>query len=789
MAKVVSAFDHLLADTTFKYHRDVDRILRSMVDEMVESLRGFVDGFDDPGSSQVARPKRRESTPGSAAFVDGAASGSAPLVLCLTRLFSLTRYFDLHRLDDSIVDLALKVMETRADALYYVVGPRSAHFASQIAARLLVYRMNEFATEASSEESKVVDEDEQYDVKPGEDADADENSDDEMLESQATRRSRHSQKKKKATMDLDADNSDDLTATPSRKKGKKSNATGPKLYGAIALLRVPDASEIANLSRKVHRTIDLCQKLLSRADDSDLDDLASYGAMLSLGHLLSTYSPSLSSTVLKDLAYECPHDLEEAMWTAFEAEMERTPLEDDSLDVESRLLLVLNFFYRLTAIGVFHRSPEVDCARRCVAQLKSPHGLVSRSARQILNELRASTFQSAVKYGGLISETLKYVYDSAADDVQRHQEVASVAKQLAKSFPPGNSTIGTEACKIVLDTLVKHVLGAFDDEQWQLLAWSCAPFVSKLSPAASRKLLEDWNASSHHQSIDRRVADAETGVKETYGELKNLLKHRASGRRAAKAVADGADDLNASMADSVTSTSKRTPKKSATSAAGAKSTPKRKAANDDEDEEFGTPAKGGKQTPNKKTPKKTATTSTEPPARRSSRATAAAIIHQGAGNDAASVTEDSEMAHTEDEASEAGEEVSRRPSRAVTPSRATMTSTAKMTMNVDESSEADAETPAKTTGARGGRKTSSQKSQASQGSSGQVGDSEDEDDEMMHTQASEEINMDELLEPPTTRPKRQRSAPIADPESSEASDSSESLMKHTPTPKKRSARK
>lgn len=783
MAKAVSAFDHLLADTTFKYHRDVDRIFRTMLDEMVEALRGFVDGFDAPGSSQVARPKRRESTPGSAAFVDGAAPGSAPLVLCLTRLFSLTRYFDLNLLDDTLVDLALKVLETRVDGLVQVVGPRSAHFASQLTARLLCYRMNEFTIEKGADDAKTMDDDEQYDVRPGEEEQADENSDDEMLDSQATRRSRRaSQKRKTATME-DSEADDDVAATPSKRKGKKSNNAGNKLYGAVFIPRVPTSAEVAAISKKVHHAIDMCHQLLSRTvDDSDLEDLASYGAMLSLGHLLSTFCPSLSKTVLKDLAYECSKDLEEEMWTAFEAEMERVPQEDDEAEVERRILVVLNFYYRLSAIGVFARSSEVECAKRCIAQLKSPHGFVSRSARQILNELRASAFETALKYGTLISETLKYVYDLAPatdktdrDDAQRHQEVVSLAKQLAKSFPPGNTALGTEACKIVLDSLVKHIIRR-NDEEWQLLAWSCAPFVSKLSPAAARKLLEDWSGSVDHQVQN----NAEAEVKETYEELKNLLKHRASGRRPAKQVQedDDGDNLDGSIAESIT---KRTPKKSVV-----KSTPSKRTSNadDGDDEDFhGGANRTPKQTP-KKTPKKSAAAETP---RRSSRASTTTAIHQGAAAvDTASVTEDSEMAHTEESESVQGTDEPRT-------ARSEMVSTAKMTMDVAESEEEEGATPS---AARGSRKGANAKSKQSQGSSGQIGESEDEDD---MSQASVEINMDQYLEPPAARTKRgrasmlsqssQASATAAKEDDEDTASDSDSIMKHTPVPKKRAGRK
>lgn len=796
MTKAVSAFDHLLADSTFKYHRDVDRVFRTMLDEMVESLRGFVDGFDAPGSSQVTRPKRRESTPGSAAFVDGAAPGSAPLVLCLTRLFSLTRYFDLNLLDDTLVDLALKVLETRVDGLVQVVGPRSAHFASQLAARLLCYRVNEFTIEKGAEDAKTMDEDDQYDVRPGDEEQADENSDDEMLDTQASRRSRRgSQKKKAATMEV-SDAGDDAAATPSKRKGKKANDNKNKLYGAIFIPRVPSSAEVAAISKKVHHAIDMCHQLLSRTvDDSDLDDLASYGAMLALGHLLSTFCPSLSKTVLKDLAYECPKDLEEEMWTAFEAEMERVPQEDDEAEVERRTLVVLNFYYRLSAIGVFGRSTDVECAKRCIAQLKSPHGFVSRSARQILNELRASTFETALKYGTLVSETLKYVYELAPatdktdrDDAQRHQEVVSLAKQLAKSFPPGNTTLGTEACKIVLDALVKHIIRR-DDEEWQLLAWSCAPFVSKLSPAAARKLLEDWSGSVDHQVQN----NAEAEVKETYEELKNLLKHRASGRRPAKPVQedDDADNMDASISESITN--KRTPKKTAKASASKRTS---NAAEDDEEEEFTAKNRTPKQTP-KKTPKKSAATETTPQ-RRSSRASTTTPIHQGAAaGDAASVTEDSEMAHTEDsESVQAADDTA--PHTAVS-ARSEMVSTAKMSMDVDESAGEEEVTPSKSAATRGSRKSATKKTKSSQGSSGQVGESEDEDDQIPLSQSSVEIDMDQFLEPPATRPKRgrasvlsqssQASATAAKDDGEDTDSDSDSIMKHTPVPKKRAGRK
>lgn len=791
MSKVVSAFDHLLADTTFKYHRDVDRILRLMVDEMTESLRGFVDQFDAPGSSQVARPKRRESNTNSASFVDGAAPGSAPLVLCLTRLFSLTRYFDLNRLDDTIVDLALKVMETRVDGLVTVVGPRSAHFASQLAARLLCYRMNEFATEQPTEGNK--DAEDQYDVVPGQDDEknGDDSEDEEMLESQATGRSRRSQRNKGATMDDESENGDDVNATPNKKKAKKGKSTGQKIYGSVALPHVPTGPEMTQLAKKIQDAARLLQELLSRTmDDSDLDDLASYGAFLSLGHLLSTYCPSLSATALKPLAYQCSAELEEAISTAFEAEMERVAQEDDELDVETRALLVLNFYYRLLTIGVFGTGGLERCAMRCVAQLKSPHSFVAKSARQMLNELRASAFQTPAQYASLITETLKYAYSLAPvsektdrEEAQLRHEVTSLAKHLTKSFPPGNTSFGADSCKLVLDSLVRHGLGSFS-EDWELLAWSCAPFVSKLTPAAARQLIDSWSLN-----VDHLAEGVDTDMKETYAELKNLISNRASGRRSNKAAIDDAD-LDGSLNESTT---KRTPKKTTS----AKSTPKRASTaastkmdeSEDGDMEFNTPAK---RTP-KRTPKKTSVS--EAPSRRSSRATSTAIIHQdtSAAADAVSVTEDSEMAHTDDEGDGESKTTNGRSRRA-----SALTSTAKMTMDDDESEEM-ALTPATSRSVRGG---ASRRSSQKETSSGQVGDSEDEDEQIGLSQASIEINLDDLLEPPSTRQKRgraaggrsslssQASAPSADDAEDDAhSSDSDSIMKHTPVAKKRASRK
>lgn len=768
MAKAVSAFDHLLADTTFKYHRDVDRIMRSLVDELSETLHGLVDRFDAPGSSQMARPKRRESNINSTDFVDGAAPGSAPLVLCLMRLFALTRYFDLAHLDDEFIEMSLKVLEARKDELFMIVGPRSAHFAAQITARLLCYRMNSFAVDAGLDTSHISETQENYDLKEGEGEEGEE----EMADSQATP-SRRTRSRKTSTMNEEDDEGQEESteATPSRGRAKKTSKKkeGPKLYGSVSVPKVPEAGAMNEVARAVHTAIEYCHHLLDRtADDSDVADMTSYGAFIALCHLLSTFCPSIENTPLKPLAYHCSPELEDAMGALVEAEMERASNDEDD-DLESRLLLVLNFYYRLITIGVFGADGADKHVKRCIAQLKSPHQFVSKSTRQMLAELRASTYNTPALISRLIVDTLEYAFEltpagpqsATFDEAKLQKDVVALAKQLAKSFGPASIKNSADACKLILDMLVKSALKAPEDKT-QLIAWAAAPFVSKLSPAAARELQASW---ARH--VDHMASEVPEETRETYEDLKALVAARASGRRAktsssAKHIDDTEDDMDASQSE----TQARSTPKRAAKRRNAPSVSRREDDSDDEgeEEEFKAPKP---RTP-KKTPAKTPTKAAESgkKAKRSSAVsatsrTSTSVMRQGVGDDNVSVTEDSEMAHTDDDMSEA--EVVK-PRGASTARQST--SSGQLAGESDSADELE----------------------------------EEEEHEVPESQASVEITMDQLLEPPSTRPKRARSSRLSqssvaassqgdDESEAQISDSDDALMAHTPSSKKRAPRK
>lgn len=791
MTKAVSAFDHLLADTTFKYHRDVDRIMRSMVDEMTETLRQLVDKFDAPGSSQVARPKRRESNINSRDFVDGAAPGSAPLVLCLMRLFNLTRYFDLARLDDNIIDLALEVMEKRKDEMFTVVGPRSAHFACQISARLLCYRMNGFTTDAGLNASHVSETQDNYDLKDGEE---DEN-DEEMMDTQATpsKRTRSRTNAPSSAKD-DLDDDEDLNtpkggAGRKGKKSKNSKRTEAKIYGSVVVPRTPNANEMAEVAKKVHVAVEYCQHLLDRtADDSDVSDTASYGAFISLCHLLSTFCPSIENTPLKPLAYHCSADLEEKLGAVVEAEMERTSSEESSEDLESRLLLVINFYYRLITIGVFGADGADKYARRCIAQLKSGHPFVAKSARQMLGELRASTYTTPALVAKLIVETLEYAYEltpaepqtSTFDEANLQREVVALARQIAKSFPPANNKNAADTSKLVLDTLVRTAVKAPDDK-YQLVSWTASPFVSKLSPAAARELKEAWN-----RYADPLVAETTTEMQEAYEELKTLVSARASGRRPAKSSSAAskyqAEDEDDEGSESESRTRLAPKRRAAAKARAAASSAARGGDDDSAEERDESDGEDDYKAKKTKTTKKTGAKATSTNRTKKSAAAIAAIsasskisssmLRQGDG-DSVSGTEDSDMmAHTDDEASEAEQPKRSKPSASRRPRSPVPSSSGQLAGESDSDDGLEAN---------------------------------NEEEEVPHSQASVEIHLDQLLEPPSSRSKRGRQsvgsrtsvavAAQGDDESEEkeseeqVSDSEEALMQHTPATKKKAGRK
>jgi hypothetical protein len=732
MKKAGGAFDHLLSDTSFKHRRLVETPWRNLVDELVVALRGMVEQFGEPGSSQVAKPKNRASDLKSASFVDGLAPLSAPLVICLLRLEALSFCFDLTQLDDSLLGLTMKILETRHDGLLTLVGPRSASSAANLTTRLLIHQLNAWILDENLDESRIS-ETQDYDVSQRSKQKDDNDSSSEMELTDTPSRNRAMRR----TKEVDEE----------QEEGKSKKKRKVRLYGSIGLSKVPSEEEMKNLAENVEKAVEWLGSLLSRtADDSDVSDLAPKSAFLSITSLLCTFSPALEETPLKTLVYRCDEALASKLATAFDLELET--MDSKASDYQERLLSILSAYYAACIVGALGEKSE-SALKRCLAQLNHSFGLASRMVRSMLSQLR-KLYTTPAQYAQILVDALDFEFERqpaspntpALETDEKEQEVAHLARKLAMSLPLAKEFTPTCA-KLVLDKLVQVVL-LQPDLKSNLLLWASLPFISKLTPSAARDLV-----NSLTRYVDHSVKGLGEDVEGAYEALKTAVKERASGRRAQPAAdaqdeEDGDSDGEAPVR--VSRAKKTAPKKK--SAAKRSATPAKRAA--------ARPARGAR----------------------------SSVIHQGDDED--SITGDSEMAHTEDEASSVSmdEETSRTPARRA-PKRTS--ARAKETSAEMETDAPIFKKPTSTPSRAAKNASSMDIDEESMILPQDDGASEREETSIMDSQVSVEMPLTddaELVEPASSRPKRGRPSRASQPSEPSAAESDEEESPAPPTPKR-----
>jgi len=774
MSKVARACDHLLADPEFRFRRVVDTSLRNMFDDLLSTLKGFVGHFEEPGSSQKPKPKRRDSNLGSSSFIDGAAPGTAPLVLCLLRLEALTQYFSLASWDESTLETVSKVLETRNDGLLNVVGPRSSSSAALIVGRLVCGVLESVLVEGDTNTSRMS-ESENYDIgllaaydKASEEVSEEEEGSAAATPSKVGRRSpTTNQKTKKKT-----------------KKGVTPLANN-KVFDALSIAKLPTESQMEDIARTVSRSIELLQPMLSRTvDDTDVSDLAPLAAFQALSHILLCFTPQLEETSLKPLAYHCTKELEEMMSRTFEAEMERS--DPSNAAHQERLVDVFSQYFRLNYCGVLGTDDGSANLRRCAAQLLHENDAISHLASNMISLLKKDkVFETPAPLAQFFVNTLVYEFERestlpdtpALQPEEKQNRIAKLAKRLATTLPNIQKNFTPTVSKLLLDKLIQQVLQQ-PASRADLLLSAPVPFISKLSPAAAREL---------HSSLTRFTDSMVTGlgdeIEDAYQAIKRAIDARATGKK-----------------KTTTTTSTKTIR---TSSARRRGLAGAEEEGDDDDERgMGRSDVNGeeeddlvetlvkKRVANPTRAKNAATSSSATPtaptarakraapaarAKRTAKASSISVLRQG--DDVLVDTEDSEMAHTDDEDSvhephppaKSASKLKARASASAAPSRK------RKSVEIDDEMHSEDE---------------------------EEGREEEEEVEVPQSQTSVDMPLtdSDFLEPSGSRPKRPRSnrqsqasqssakrqsQEESSEEASAAHSDSDDLMEHTPVAKRR----